>query len=73
MNEVWEWLSGKKTAIGAVVLLASAVLTQVVVGIWGYTAEWVDPTIKTLDWVGGLVATGGLLHKGVKAKNGGDK
>lgn len=62
------WFSGKKTLIGATLLLASAFATQVLIGIWGYDPWWMGNTILTLDWVGIVVTGGGFAHKGVKAR-----
>jgi hypothetical protein len=33
--KLWEWLDGKKTKIGGVLLFISAVLRQVLLGFWG--------------------------------------
>jgi hypothetical protein len=66
--KVWEWLSGKKTTIGATILLASAFCTQVVIGSWGAEQDWLPKFVETLDWVGGLITTGGLTHKLVRKK-----
>lgn len=68
MEKLWQWLNGKKTVIGASLLLASAFCTQVLIGIWNLDPWWMDKTIQTLDWVGGIVTSGGLVHKGIKAK-----
>jgi len=66
MNEAWEWLNGKKTVIGSVLLLASAFSTQVVIGIWEVDQAWLPRMVETFDWVGGLITTGGLTHKMVR-------
>ena len=54
LKTAWNWLSGKKTATGAALLLASQ-----------YVA---DPFWKPmLELVGQLLTAGGLIHKGVKS------
>jgi len=66
IQKLWDFLSGKKTAIGATLLFVSAFLEQVVIGQWGSQAAWIPQLIGTLDWFG-MVLTGiGLSHKGVK-------
>ena len=64
-----EWFNGKKTIIGAGAMLLSAIVTEVVVGIWG--VDWAPLVLinETLLWVGRAFAAGGLLHKGVKVVN----
>ena len=70
-------LSGWKTNAGAIVLIAAAVVDQIVVGIWGYGPRmneagscidrcWVAQLGQTLDWVGMALGGVGLAHKGVK-------
>lgn len=66
LNKIWQALQGKKTTIGAVVLFTGTILTQVIVGIWHVEGEWVEPTIKTIDWVGMAITGVGLIHKSVK-------
>ncbi|MHC4676949.1 MAG: hypothetical protein ACYTBZ_31075 [Planctomycetota bacterium] len=63
---MWKWLNGKKTNIAAGLLIASAVLQQVVGGIFEVNATWLPKTVATLNWVGGLLGSGGLIHKAVK-------
>ena len=62
----WNWLNGKKTVIAAILLVVSAILTQVVVGIFEVDAAWVTKVVETLNWVGGFIGTAGLGHKAVK-------
>ncbi len=63
----WNFLNGRKTDIGAAFLLAALFFSQVVIGIWHVTAPWTDYTAQTLTWIGGIITTGGFLHKGVTA------
>ena len=67
-----KWLNGKKTTIGASLLLAGAVTREVFTGIWGIDMVLgvdLDFVAKTCDWLGGTVTTLGLGHK-VKKLNG---
>ena len=66
MNKVITFLNGKKTMIGAAILFAAAFLDQVVVGYWGVTASWIEPMIKTLDWIGMPLTGIGGGHKAIK-------
>ena len=63
---MWEILNGKKTAIATAVLGVSAILSQVVVGIWEYSPDWMPKLVMTLDYVGMVIGSVGLGHKGVK-------
>jgi hypothetical protein len=66
-----KWLNGKKTIIGSTLLLASAFATQVLEGVWQMD-PWgrMNEIIMTLDWIGMALTGSGLVHKGVKARNG---
>lgn len=70
MKTLWTLFDGHKTTIGAVVLVVSAVLSQVVIGIWEVQSIPLDKTILTLDWIGMAVGGTGILHKVVKAGQG---
>jgi hypothetical protein len=64
-------LNGYKTYIGAAILLIVGIMKEVVVGIWGFEAPWVEPTIQTLEWINrvGLgIVLAGFGHKVVKKK-----
>jgi len=71
MNELWTFLSGKKTAIAAGLLMASAFISQVLQAQIGMDAPWLGHAVVILDWFGMVLGTGGLAHKATKAKNGG--
>ena len=62
----WKWLSGKKSTIGTILLIAGAILEQVVASIWGIRTEFLYKLIETLDWVGMVLGGVGLAHKAVK-------
>ena len=66
MNTIITWFNGKKTIIGSVLMTASIILTEVVVGIWMVEGDWIAPTVKTLNWVGMLLGGTGLIHKAMK-------
>ena len=66
----WRWASGKKTNIGTVLLIASAIIQQVVMGIWGISGEALLSLSQTFDWFGMALGGVGLVHKYRKAKNG---
>lgn len=67
---ILDFFNGKKTLIGGILLFGGTVLEQVIVGIWGISGDWVQPTIQTLDWVGMVVFGVGGGHKIIKAKEG---
>ena len=68
---LWNWFDGKKTSIGAAILVFAFVLqqvdTQVIVGIWQVPVPaWLDKSILTLEWVGTAFSGVGLFHKATK-------
>lgn len=68
----WEYLDGKKTTIGAALLLLATFLSEVIAGKWHVQATWLQPTIETLNWVGMTITGLGIGHKIQKPKlNGG--
>lgn len=66
MRKLWEFLSGKKTTIGAILLFVATFFSEVIVGKWNATAEWIQPTIETLSWIGMALTGIGLGHKRIK-------
>lgn len=64
---MWTWFNGKKTIIGTIILLISAIIEQVAVGIWGIQSDWLPKAVQTCDWIGMALGGVGLFHKGVKA------
>lgn len=62
------WINGKKTLIAAIIMTLSVILSEVVVGIWGYDPSWMADVIKTLNWIGMLLGSAGIGHKFIKAK-----
>lgn len=63
---LWLWLDGKKTNIGAMCLLLVTFITQVVIGIWKYDPLWIDNAAQTLSWIGGALVSAGMGHQLVK-------
>lgn len=63
---ILNWFDGKKTTIGAVLLFIATVGTEVIVGKWNYSPEWMQPTIETLNWLGMAFTGLGLGHKAIK-------
>ena len=61
----WNWMSGKKTAIGAALLLISTIISQVA-ALNHFTWAWIPIVTNNLDYIGGLLTGGGLLHKAAK-------
>jgi hypothetical protein len=65
---IWQWLSGKKTIIGAVCLwVASVFIPDFLIGelhlAWGFL-----PLLVTiLMWIGGILVPTGIAHKAIKA------
>lgn len=66
--KILTWLNGKKTTIGAMCMVASLLIKEVLVGIWGVDGAWVHPAMDTLEYFGGSLATIGLGHKFIKVK-----
>jgi ABC-type uncharacterized transport system permease subunit len=67
----WNWLSGKKTAIGATLLTLAFVLAQfeseILVKIWEVAAPaWIDKAVLTLQYVGSAFSGVGLIHRRLK-------
>lgn len=55
LSKAWKFIDGNKTVIGLVVLQVA-------------TAPFVPAAaVPTLQWIGGVLTTGGVLHKGAKA------
>ncbi len=66
MSKILSFLNGKKTNIGGSCLFLSLLLTQVVISIWHFNPEWMQPLIDTLNWAGGILVPAGLVHKQIK-------
>jgi hypothetical protein len=63
---LWQFLSGKKLVIGAVLMLAAEFIQKVLIPEWGITGSWAHSLQVTFEWAGDTIAIGGLTHKGVK-------
>ncbi len=67
VRQAWEYLSGKKTVIGTVLLTGSPAYHQVIEGIWEVGQYWVVTNVlDTADWLGMAFGGVGLGHKWVK-------
>ena len=69
--KLWTWFNGKKTNIGAGLLLLAAIILQLS-KIWCMGFWWLMPLTDTLNYIGGLLTGAGLAHKavkGIEAKN----
>jgi hypothetical protein len=69
LNDLINWFNGKKTTIAAVLMFLASFLMEVVVGKFGATAAWIQPTVDTLLWFGMVLGGVGLAHKAIKAGN----
>ena len=67
MKKIWELLNGKKTNIGATLLVLALAMTNLG-DIWSVEAEWWPNLIDTFEWLGGFLGGGGLAHKVTKLK-----
>lgn len=68
LTKFWEFLNGKKTTVGAIILFVAVFLNEVVVGIWGVDTSEIHKAIQTLNWIGMPLTAGGVFHKAVKPK-----
>lgn len=58
-KKIWAWFNGNKTLFGALIL------TLVAQGVFGDSGFWFD----LFNWLGGILAGVGVLHKVVKGVN----
>lgn len=65
LQQIWDWFNGKKTNIGASLLIGATVLIKVT-AIWHIHGDWIQPTVDTLEYIGGSFAVVGLGHQAVK-------
>ena len=60
MNKIWDWFDGKKTSIGAILLIACGVPNL---------EKWVSPDIiEAVYYVGTTLGAGGVIHRITKNK-----
>ena len=60
VNAIWEWLDGKKTVFGAILLMVYGI---------PHLEQWTG--IEALDiiyYIGSTLATGGIIHKVFRAE-----
>lgn len=67
--KIWQWFDNKKTIIGSFFLIISAFCTQVLIGIWNASWDWLPLLIQTFDWIGMVLGGTGLIHKAYKSRN----
>ena len=67
LQKLWAWFDGKKTTIGAVILMIPALINEVLIGIWNLPPHpWLE-IAGTCSWIGLVIAGGGAIHKAQKA------
>lgn len=67
MEAIWNYLDGKKTAIGAGIGTLMGLLSALGL-IWGFDHyTWFPKVLESGDVLAGLFGGTGLLHKAVKA------
>lgn len=64
MKKIIEWLNGKKTVIGTTFLLIARFFIETGIG---EGTEWVSVIVSGANWIGEILGTVGLVHKGIKA------
>lgn len=62
----WNWLSGKKSAIGGFLFLLSWGITEILIGEWGIATAVLPKIVGTLDKIAALITGTGGGHKAVK-------
>ncbi len=63
---MWEWLSGKKTVIGSVLLWIAAVAIPFVAE-QGFDPSWMGFVASAFTWIAGILIPIGVGHKIKKA------
>lgn len=67
MKNVWEFLNGKKTALGGTALALALFLSNIQ-PYWFEGIEWITSVIESLEYFGGFLVPFGLTHKKIKAE-----
>lgn len=67
MSNLFTYIDGKKTLIGSAFLFAAVFLSEVIVGMWSYTPDWIVPMQQTFEWVGMTITGIGGGHKILKS------
>lgn len=69
MESIWNFLDGKKTAIGAGIATLMGI-TSALGLIWGFDHfSWFPKVLETGDLAAGLFGGTGLIHKAIKAQS----
>jgi len=71
MRNLIEFFNGKKTFIGTIFLFAAVFISEVIIGMWSYSPNWVVPMQQTFEWMGMTIAGIGGGHKMLKSYMGG--
>jgi len=66
--KIWNWLNGKKTVIGSVCLWIGGIFLPFIINDLNYHPAWFDTLISILNWLGGVLAPLGIMHKAAKTK-----
>ena len=67
MLKLWEWLSGKKLAIGGVALfIADIFIGDLLFTRLAISAIWLVKIQIICQWLGALLVPVGAIHKGIK-------
>jgi hypothetical protein len=61
LTAIWNYLNGNKTALGLVIIQIASWLPQDTT-LFGFI-----PVVVVLNWLGGVLSGGGIVHKLVKA------
>lgn len=70
--ELWNWLNGKKTTIGAILFFVAWLLQTIVTHYFTTGApEWLTSTIGFLNDLGAFVTGFGIAHKAKKSLDAG--
>lgn len=66
MEQLWNWLDGRKTYIGSGIYFATTLMNLIVVGEWGCNQPWIIHIINSLDIIGGVILGTGCIHRKMK-------
>ncbi len=67
LTKAWEWINGKKSTIGAVLLFLGHTAIPYLVG-QGFDPAWLGQVMSFCVWLGNILVPVGLAHKYAKAK-----
>lgn len=64
--DIWTYLDGKKTNIGALLFMLMWVIETIIVGQWEYNPHWMPKLMGTFEILAPTLTGGGGIHKFVK-------